>query len=357
MSARPATPRLKKVPGHIVATVRAFGGFTLLTTRRHKIVYASPLAGSWLPREGDRLIQPELASAIDEAWSSRDQIVRACQVSDLGPFHEIVVQASVIESRWVLVSVTDRTDEVQAVQIRRDFVSNIGHELRTPVTSVALIGQALHSCADDPAAVEHFATRLDQVAVRLQRLADGMLVLARTEDGGSTPSRTRLKVADLVDRAVDQAMETARTKGVKLQIKKRVDSVVEGDEESLVVAVENLVLNAIHYSTKGSRVVVSTQVDQAENTVGIHVIDQGIGIAPEEQERVFERFYRTDQARSHRSGGTGLGLAIVKHTALAHGGSVEVDSQPGSGSTFTLTLPRADQPAVGAGPTDEDGAA
>jgi len=336
---RTTITRSDQALGHVIATMSALGGFTLLVTKRHKLVYASPLAKSLIPVEKGFLTHPDLIAVADEAWKSREHIVRSCQLTTLGPFQEIVIQAAVVESNWVLVSVTDRTEEVRAVQIRRDFVSNIGHELRTPVTSVGLIAQALHSCASDPAAVEHFSKRLTHVAKRLEKLADGMMALAQVQDTPSTESVSEIHVNDLVDKAVFQAMETAHIKGVKLKTKKRVDALVRGDEEGLVTAVENLISNAIHYSPKGSRVMVSSQVDEAEGTVSIHVIDQGIGIETDDQNRIFERFYRTDLARSRRAGGSGLGLAIVKHTALSHGGSVSVDSQPGSGSTFTLTLP------------------
>ena len=336
--------RSKQALSHVIATVRAFGGFSLVVTKRHKIVYASALARSLVPQDKGIVIHPELMGAADEAWRSREHITRACHVTTLGSYQDIVIQAEVVEAYWIVVSVTDRTDEVRAIQIRRDFVSNIGHELRTPVTSVGLIAQALRSCASDPASVEHFAQRLNKVAIRLEKLADGMLALAQVQDTVPSQPLARIAVGDLIQKAVFQAIETARIKGVKLKTKMRVEAYVDGDEEALVTALENLLSNAIHYSPKGSRVIVSCQMDQADGTVAIHVIDQGIGIDDSEQERIFERFYRTDQARSHRAGGTGLGLAIVKHTALAHQGSVSVDSQLGSGSTFTLTLPVAAQP-------------
>ena len=334
-----------KVLGHVIAAVRAFGGFTVLITRRHKIVYASPLARSLMPHEGHTLTHPDLVAVANEAAAAREQIARPCHTTSLGPFQDVVIQAALVEGRWVLVSVTDRTQEVRSMQVRRDFVSNIGHELRTPVTSVGLIAQALHSCANEPSAVEHFAQRLDHVAQRLEHLSDGMLALAKAQDNPQTRSFATLHVNALVDKAVFQAMEAARIKGVKLKTKTRLDALVRGDEEALTTAIENLISNAVHYSPKGSRVIVSIQADQAEGTVRIHVIDQGIGIAEGERERIFERFYRTDQARSRRAGGSGLGLAIVKHTAAAHGGSVSVDSHIGSGSTFTLTLPVVSEPA------------
>lgn len=336
-----ASLRAKKLPGHIIATVRAFGGFTLLLTKRHKIVYASELAASIIPRNGDALAHPELLETAQEAWTSREHIARPYSLTTLGPFHEVVIQAVILEGHWVLVSLIDRTAEVQATQIRKDFVSNIGHELRTPVTSVGLIAQALHSCAGEPSSVEHFAQRLDRVAQRLESLSEGMLALAQAQENQSNHPWSRIHSSDLVDRALSQALETARSKGIKLKTKKRANAWVEGDAAALATAVENLISNAVHYSPKGSRVIIASQADEAEDTVTFSVIDQGIGIVESEQERVFERFYRTDQARSQRSGGTGLGLAIVKHTALSHGGSVSVDSHVGSGSTFSITLPIA----------------
>jgi len=342
METHAGTRPTEVVPGQVIATVSAFGGCTLLLTKQHKIVYASPLARTLVPRHGDILAEADLISVADEARAHREHIVRPCQVTTLGPFHDIVIEATLISGRWILMTVTDRTAEVQAIRIRRDFVSNIGHELRTPVTSVGLIAQALHSCAADPGAVEHFAQRLDHVAKRLERLADGVMALAQAQDNQPSRVRSRLRMTEVVDDAVFLALETARIRGVKLKTKLRADVFVQGDKEALTTAVENLVSNAVQYSPKGSRVIVSSETDAAEGTVSVHVIDQGIGIAPEDQERIFERFYRTDQARSRRAGGTGLGLAIVKHTAASHGGTVSVDSHPGSGSTFTLTLPMAE---------------
>jgi len=335
----------KKALQLIVATARAFGGFTLLTTMRGKILYASELALTLMSGTPHLAVPPELTAVVREARASGEHIVRPLHLTTLGVFQDVIAQAAVIEGTWILLTVTDRTEEVQATQTRQDLLSNIGHELRTPVTSVGLIAQALHSCADDPAAVQHFARRLTGVAERLEHLADGLVDPAGAPAGLPKESRMVLRMDALVEKAVGQAAEAARIKGVKLRVKAGGATGVVGDEEALITAIENLVSNAIHYSPKGSRVTVSVQTDQAEGTVAVHVIDQGIGIAPDEQERIFERFYRTDQARARRAGGTGLGLSIVRRTATAHGGTVSVDSQPGSGSTFTLTLPVAEADA------------
>jgi len=340
----------KPALGYVVATLAAMGGFRLLLTKRHRILYASDQARQLAAQSDHVLTDPSLTALADEAWSAKEHIVRPLQVTTLGPLTQVVVEAAVVEGAWLLLSLTDRTQEVQAIQLRRDLVANIGHELRTPVTSVGLIAEALQACATDPAGVGQFADRLGQVAHRLEQLADGMLALATAEDGTPAARRTRCDMADLMTQAVARVKETARAKGVKLRLKPPPAAIVEADGEAVVTALENLMVNAVHYSPKKARVVVAGQVDEPEGTVSVHVIDRGIGIAPEDQERVFERFYRTDRARSRRAGGTGLGLAIVKHTALAHGGQVHVDSRLGSGSTFSFVLPLATAPVAAIDP-------
>ena len=329
----------KQALRHVIATLTAMGGFRLLLTKRHRILYASDQARRLASQHDHVLTDAHLVAVADEAWSTDDRVVRPLHLTTLGPLNQVLVEAGVVEGLWVLLTVTDRTEELQAVQSRRDLVANIGHELRTPVTSVGLIAEALQACATDPTGVEQFADRLGQVARRLEQLADGMLALSTAEDTSPGGQRTVRAVGDLIAEAVARVDETARTKAIDIRLKQSDPALVEVDTEGVVTALENLIVNAIHYSPKGARVVIASRVDQAEGTVTVHVIDRGIGIAPADQERVFERFYRADRARSRRAGGTGLGLAIVKHTALAHGGRVSVDSRVGAGSTFSFTLP------------------
>jgi two-component system sensor histidine kinase SenX3 len=339
----PAEPA-SRLPRWTLATLRALGGYCLVVTPRHKALYVSPRLEPLLTLSKGRVTQPELIAIAAETRASGATITRACHVDNLGELHDVVVQAAVLAKQHVLITLTDRTAEIEATLARHDFVSNIGHELRTPVTAVTLIAQALQASVDDPQAVADFAARLSRVAARLEHLTDGMLTLARTQ-GEPLEQVQAIDIHEIIDRAVAVAEDEAAAAGVRLQCKKRVSAVVRGDADALVTAVENLVINAVHYSPKGSRVVVTAQPDASAGTVTVSVIDQGIGIDPVDQDRVFERFYRTDQGRSQRAGGTGLGLAIVKHTALAHGGGVHVDSCPGAGSTFSLVLPLATEPA------------
>ncbi len=330
-----------QVLADIIAAARVFGGYCALLTKRHRIRYASDLMRGLPVAEEGRLVHPELVALVDEAWRTREQITRPYHGETLGPVRDAVAQAAIVGGRWVLLTLADRTHEVEADRVRRDFVSNTGHELRTPVTSVGLIAQALQACKDEPDAVEHFADRLQDVADRLEKLADDMLVLAVAQEPVSGMTKELVDVDDVISRAVAGSHEQARARHVTLRRRRPFHAQVRGDRRALVVALDNLISNAIHYSPKGSRVTVAARAGETDRTVSLFVADEGVGIAPDDQERVFERFYRTDEARSARAGGTGLGLAIVKHTALAHGGSVRVDSRLGVGSTFTITLPLA----------------
>ncbi|MDR0504435.1 MAG: HAMP domain-containing histidine kinase [Bifidobacteriaceae bacterium] len=343
-----ASPQV--LPEDSMLTAAAFGGYALIVTSFHVVVYESELASTLpLTREGV-LIHPQLADLADEAWTAQERITRPFQFENLPPLVHVVAQATVLDDRWVLLTLVDRTEEVHTREIRRDFISNFGHELRTPITSVALIAQALQAVNDDASQVAHFAQRLEEVAVRLETLTEDTIALSLVQDGGA---HQRFAVVDF-DQAVAQAhrhqLTAAEGAQIDLRWSKRTPASVWGDKAALATAVENLIANAIHYSPAGSRVTLTTRVDATEGTVAISVIDKGIGIDPADQDRVFERFYRADAARDARTGGTGLGLAIVKNTAQAHGGEITLVSKPGAGSTFTMTIPLLNAPTVTAQP-------
>ena len=330
----------RALPPGTLEVLNALDGHVLLVTPRLRVAYASR---AWAKlatvfTQG-RLSDPELAGLVAEALTSEEPITRAWHTTTLGPLRHVVARAARL-SRWVLIDVRDRTAEVEAVQARRDVVANLGHELRTPVTSVGLIAQALQSCPDDPATVARFADRLAGVAEHLDQLADSMVTLALAQDPEPV-ALARLELGSVVKRAAKAHAEAAEATGVRMIVKAKDGVWVLGHTDSLMIAVGNLISNALQYSLEGSTVRASLQVDRADRSVAVCVADQGIGIAPSDRERVFERFYRTDEARSRRAGGAGLGLAIVKNIALAHGGSVNLDSRPGAGSTFRLILPLA----------------
>ncbi|WP_353828927.1 sensor histidine kinase, partial [Agromyces sp. SYSU T0242] len=215
-------------------------------------------------------------------------------------------------------------------------------ELKTPIASVSLLAEALDHAADEPDQVRRFADRLGIESTRLAHITSEVIELSRLQARDALRRDELVNVDRVVAAAVDQNRVVAAAKGVEVAVRAKSRSEVYGDEALLVVALHNLISNAISYSNEGGRVGVGVIVD--DDAVEISVADQGIGIALDDAERVFERFYRVDQARSRNTGGSGLGLSIVKHTVQNHGGDVRVWSRPGRGSTFTIRLPLAEQP-------------
>jgi two-component system sensor histidine kinase SenX3 len=249
------------------------------------------------------------------------------------------VVAQDIGDGLVLVVGTDTSAARRAEAVRRDFVANVSHELKTPVTAISLLAEALLGGADDPGLVRSFAGRLQRESARLGTMVTELIALSAVQGAGPLAAPVPVAVDEVVADAIDRASVAARTAGIALTADHPSGLVVSGDRGLLTTAVTNLVENAVHYSPAGSAVSVS-RISRGDH-VEIAVTDRGIGIAPEHQQRVFERFFRVDPARSRATGGTGLGLAIVKHVATIHGGSVSLWSRVGVGSTFTVRLPVA----------------
>ncbi|MBX6389185.1 MAG: ATP-binding protein [Frankia sp.] len=240
-------------------------------------------------------------------------------------------------SGHIAVILDDVTESRRVEAVRRDFVANVSHELKTPVGALHVLAEAVSAASEDPVAVRRFADRMTRESARLARLVQEIIHLSRLQGAEPLPEPKPVAVADVVNEAVDRTRLAAQSRGISVAVIGRTDIEMLGDEEQLVTAVANLLDNAISYSPRGTRVVVG--VRRAGDRVEISVADEGIGIAEKDLERVFERFYRADPARSRETGGTGLGLAIVKHIVTNHGGSVRVWSAEGRGSTFTLQLP------------------
>jgi two-component system sensor histidine kinase SenX3 len=255
----------------------------------------------------------------------------------------VVVRATRISPRLTLLVLRDITERERVEQMRRDFVANTSHELKTPVGAVSLLAEAIESAADDPDQVRNFAGRLTAEASRLAQLTSRIMNLSRLQAADEFTDEREVAVDEIVASAVDAHAIQAGSAGVEIVRGGDRGLFVRGDAQVLGEAVGNLLANAIAYSPKGSNVGVG--VKAVDDIVEIAVTDRGIGIAEGDQERVFERFYRADQARSRRTGGTGLGLAIVKHAVQRHGGEVRLWSRPGRGSTFTIRLPLIAPPA------------
>ncbi|WP_043597218.1 cell wall metabolism sensor histidine kinase WalK [Frigoribacterium sp. MEB024] len=290
------------------------------------------------------LVHPEVETIVDAVRRHGDPVVEELTLPRLPGSEATIavhVRAAALGGRFVLVLAEDRTEGRRLDDMRRDFVANISHELKTPIGAVGLLAEALESASADPEQVRHFAARLTREAGRLGRLTQDIIELSRLQATDALETSDSVDVRTVVDTAVDRNRVGAEARGIDLVVRGGKHAHVIGDQAMLVTAVDNLVANAINYSPDGSRVGIGATVDTG-GVVEVSVTDQGYGIPDDELDRVFERFYRVDPARSRRTGGTGLGLAIVKHVVQNHGGDVRVWSQVGKGSTFTLRLPAAD---------------
>lgn len=311
-----------------------------------QVVRASPAAYSFgIVRDG-RIVAEDLLELARKV--RRDGEIREAELElPRGPFGggtlSVLARVAPLGSMQVLLLVEDRTEARRVDAVRRDFVANVSHELKTPVGAVALLAEALLDAADDPEAVRRFAGRMQREADRLSRLVQDVIDLSRLQ--GHDPLRAPELVAldDVVAEVADRSRLAAEAKSITIATGVGSDLHVRGDASQLVMALGNLVDNAVAYSPPDTRVTVAVRQASAPggDLAEVSVTDEGCGIPEAEQERVFERFYRVDTARSRDTGGTGLGLSIVKHVAVGHGGEVTVWSVPGSGSTFTLRLPAA----------------
>jgi two-component system sensor histidine kinase SenX3 len=237
----------------------------------------------------------------------------------------------------VAIEAADVTEAHRVARVRRDFVANVSHELKTPVGALALLAETLLEAADDPEASRRFAERIHHESQRLARLVKELLELSRLQGADPLPAPVPVSVDRIVNEVLDRTRTGAAANGIDVAFRGQRGLTVYGNEGQLVTAVANLAENAITYSSEDTKVTIEASL--VGDMVDLAVVDQGIGIAPKDLDRIFERFYRADQARSRDTGGTGLGLAIVKHIAVNHGGRVDVESTVGVGSTFILRLP------------------
>ena len=292
------------------------------------------------PRELTR--QPELASAIETALAGGAAPARQFEV--LGPERRSVALAADAlrsEAGGAIVTARDVTERNRVSAMRRDFVANVSHELKTPLSAIRGFAETLHDGAlDEPDVARRFTERILDQCRRLQALLDDLLTLSRLESPEAPLERRPVDLAACAARAVEAVANAAEERGVKLAVE-AADGAVEvaGDPASLERLLVNLVDNAVKYNREGGAVTV--RLARRGGEAVIEVADTGIGIPEDLRERVFERFYRVDKGRAREEGGTGLGLAIVKHVAQRHGGTIELESAPGRGSTFRVRLPAA----------------
>lgn len=257
-----------------------------------------------------------------------------------GEDHWVETRAALAGNGNVVVLLEDKTESHRLDEARRDFLVNISHELKTPIGAIGLLAEALVDATDDPDTVRKFSKNLRKEARRLGDLVGDIIQLSRVQTKDVLGKAHPVDIADIVEDAAERCAILAESKDITVTVNANPGVLVVGDPELLTVAIKNLVDNAIKYSDDGKHVGVG--VTTSKNTVSIAVADVGHGIPKDEQNRIFERFYRVDSSRSRQTGGTGLGLALVKHIVFSHGGEITLFSQKNVGSTFTVSLPRYD---------------
>ncbi|WP_246836369.1 cell wall metabolism sensor histidine kinase WalK [Nesterenkonia sp. NBAIMH1] len=294
--------------------------------RGHTVVHREVLALTARVRGDGVIIEEQLE--LPRGLQGEASIVANLRVAPLG-------------DEYILVLADDRTEVSRTEAVRNDFVANVSHELKTPVGAISLLAETIEDAAEDEDAVRRFSKRLHKESVRLAALVQDIIELSRVQGKNVVHAGRPVDLQAVIDEAVDRSRLTAEERHIQIKVGGNLPRRVHGDQEQLTMAVRNLIDNALRYSPPNTRVGVG--LASADGVAEVAITDQGMGIAPENQERIFERFYRVDAARSRQTGGTGLGLSIVKHVIGNHGGEVSLWSQQGKGSTFTVRLPEIDE--------------
>ncbi len=353
LSARRATAREQRraadLPDGVVDLLGVLSASGIVLDDRQSVVACSPTAVSHGLVRGRTVTQTpllELARRARHGHVVEEQMALSRRAGS-GANRIVDARAARLGERHTVLLVEDRSHAHLVEEVRRDFLANVSHELKTPVGGLLLLAEAVRGARDDPEAVARFAKRMRKEARRLDQLVSDIVELSRLQSEDSLADPASVDLADVVAQAVDDVRVTAEERDIEIVVACDPGCWVWGDAGLLVTAVRNLVVNAVAYSATGTRVAVHALI-APDGAREIIVTDQGTGIPAAELGRVFERFYRVDAARSRATGGTGLGLSIVKHVCVNHGGDVSVRSEVGVGSTFTIRLPAPSYgPAVG----------
>ena len=331
----------RDLPQLLVSALNQLDGATLVIAPGEVSIFTNPEAEQLGILRDGRIQSEELLASI--------RVVRRTNVKQTGTIEiargpigegkrEITVTIIPLkENELVLVLLRDESEAQRVHDVRRDFVANISHELKTPIGALSLLSEAVLGAKDDSEAVSKFAARMQIEAKRLTDLVQEIIQLSRVQDSDPLKQPLLLSASDIIREALDQCRTTADSRQITLTFQESEDALILGDRDQLTMAIHNLIENAINYSPIDTKVAVSTSVEN--EIITISVADQGIGIPEAEVERIFERFYRVDPARSRETGGTGLGLSIVKHIITKHGGEISVWSAENVGSTFSIRLP------------------
>lgn len=350
----------ERIRQHRAAGTLAVGQVTTVGQVLHLVAQGSPTGVAVVDRSGEvilsngrahelgliheRTVNPRVWATALEVYEDQEQRDIELTEWQRRPGSRVIsVRAEIkpltlVDPRFMVVYATDESEHVRMESARRDFVANVSHELKTPVGGMALLAEALTESKDDPDSVEYFGTKLQREAKRMADMIRELIALSKLQGAEALPDMVPVGVDEVIAEAIARNQVTADNAGIKINRGADSGVAVNGDKQLLVTAMANLISNAINYSPQATPVSI-TQKTPGDGMVQIRVTDRGIGIDEEDQQRVFERFFRADKARSRSTGGTGLGLAIVKHVAANHGGEIRLWSRPGTGSTFTLVLP------------------
>ena len=336
-------------PDLVAEVLELMGSVGIVLDGSNKVVGTNSWAESFGLVARGLLVHAETVDLVKRARSGSD-IESFEGVLRVGLAQEkvsVAAKAKLVAGDYVVLVLEDRTSDIRLDKTRRDFIENISHELKTPIGAIALLSEAIQEAGDDRDAVSKFAASLNKESSRLTFLVQDIIKLSRLQSEEVLASAEIVDLNEVMAEAIDRNEQLAASRKIRLVSDQAPKLEVFGNKEMLITAVKNLVENAISYSEPGTSVGIGCSAK--ESIAEITVTDSGLGISPDNQQRIFERFYRADPSRSRDTGGTGLGLSIVKHVAKIHRGEIKLFSQVGVGSTFTLRVPlaTASDPATG----------
>ena len=327
----------------LLKLIQSLPDIVIWVDRENKIKYASDVALSLNIARDEKIQIPELENLISAAREIDDPIVKKVKAKRPLGIAKLNLDTWItrLEQGEVLLWAQNNSVISRVEDVRRDFVANISHELKTPVGALSLLSEAIEEAGKDSEAIQKFAKRIGPETKRLTNVIRDIIDLSQVQSDDPLASANAVEIDKVINDAIDAVQLLADLHSIEIIQVNAPDVKIVGDYYQLVMAIRNLLSNAITFSPVSSRITVGANLKNG--VVEITVSDQGIGISLENQSRIFERFYRVDPARSRTTGGTGLGLAIVKHVCENHGGEVSLWSVPGQGSTFTLKFPQMEE--------------
>ena len=327
----------------LLKLIQSLPDIVIWVDRENKIKYASDVALSLNIARDEKIQIPELENLISAAREIDDPIVKKVKAKRPLGIAKLNLDTWItrLEQGEVLLWSQNNSVISRVEDVRRDFVANISHELKTPVGALSLLSEAIEEAGQDSEAIQKFAKRIGPETKRLTNVIRDIIDLSQVQSDDPLASPNAVEIDKVINDAIDAVQLLADLHSIEIIQVNAPDVKIVGDYYQLVMAIRNLLSNAITFSPVNSRITVGANLK--DGVVEISVSDQGIGISLENQSRIFERFYRVDPARSRTTGGTGLGLAIVKHVCENHGGEVSLWSVPGQGSTFTLKFPQMEE--------------